>query len=42
MIDPAATRLVSAKNWPRRLFRALVTGSLSPLEMRTVAQKNSL
>ena len=30
MIDPAATRLVSVKNWPRRLFSALVTGNLSP------------
>ena len=27
--DPAATRLVSVKNWPRRLFRALVIGNLS-------------
>ena len=42
MIDPAATRLVSWKNCPRRLFSALVTGNFSPLDISTVAQKNSL
>ena len=40
--DPAATRLKSVKNWPRRLLIELVTGNLSPDCSRTVAQKNSL
>ena len=40
--EPAATRLLSVKNWPRRLFSELVTGYLSPLCISTVAQKNSL
>ena len=42
MTEPAATRLVSVKNCPRRLFSALVMGNLSPREINTVAQKNSL
>ena len=42
IIDPAATRLLSVKNSPRRLFSELVIGNLSPLWSSTVAQKNSL
>ena len=40
--EPAATRLLSVKNWPRRLLIELVTGNLSPDWSSTVAQKNSL
>src|SRR5687767_4249724 len=40
--DPAATRLKSVKNSPRRLLIELVTGNLSPDWSSTVAQKNSL
>jgi hypothetical protein len=40
--DAADTRLSSVKNVPRRLLRELVIGNLSPVCMRTVAQKNSL
>ena len=42
MTDPAATRLWSVKNSPRRLLNELVTGNLSPDCSSTVAQKNSL
>ena len=42
MIAPAAIRLLSVKNWPCRLLSADVIGRLSPVVIRTRAQKKSL
>ena len=42
MTEPAASRLLSVKNWPRRLFSALVIGHLSPVLHQHDAQKKSL
>jgi hypothetical protein len=40
--EPAATRLLSVKNWPCRLLSDEVIGRLSPVTISTSAQKKSL
>jgi hypothetical protein len=42
MTEPAASRLLSVKNSPRRLFSAEVIGRLSPVFISTSAQRKSL
>ena len=42
IIAPAASRLLSEKNWPCRLLSAEVIGRLSPVNISTRAQKKSL
>jgi hypothetical protein len=39
---PAASRLLSVKNWPDRLFSADVIGNFEPVRRSRMPQKKSL